>query len=295
MRLEWLEDLVAVLEAGSLNEAAGKRFLSQPAFSRRIRAIEAHLGVDLLDRSRKPVRPAPALLGRQEELRRVAGDLGALIRTLRQAEEDAGSRVVIASQHAIATSVLPELIAGPLSPLDLKIRLRSANRSDCAAMLINKEADLTVTYRSRAEVAAGPEAYLEECVLGTEALLPVAAPNFAGELSGETLPLIAYPPDVFLGKWMAEEILPAIAEFSRPDIRVETALTLAALRLAETGVGVAWLPGSMAADAIDAGRLANLSGRLPAGEVAVVATRLIGARSALEQRIWSVLADAAKA
>ena len=293
MRLEWLGDLVAVLEAGSLNEAAEKRFLSQPAFSRRIRAIEAHLGVDLLDRSRKPVRPAPALLSRAEELRRVSGDLGALIRTLRRAEEDAEARVVIASQHATATSVLPELIAGPLAPLDLKIRLRSANRSDCAAMLINKEADLTVTYRSRAEVAAGPEAYLEECVLGTEALLPVAAPSFAETLEGETLALIAYPPDVFLGKWMAEEILPAIGAEWRPDLRVETALTLAAMRLAETGVGVAWLPGSMVGDAIAGGRLADLSGRLPAGEVAVVATRLIGARSALEQRIWAVLQSVA--
>ena len=40
MRLEWLEDLLAVAETGSFQEAADRRRLTQSAFSRRIQHIE---------------------------------------------------------------------------------------------------------------------------------------------------------------------------------------------------------------------------------------------------------------
>ena len=43
MRLDWLDDLLAVLEQGSLSRAAESRQLTQPAFSRRIKAIEDYL------------------------------------------------------------------------------------------------------------------------------------------------------------------------------------------------------------------------------------------------------------
>ena len=58
MRLDWLDDIVAIIESDSLNEAASARYLTQPAFSRRVRTIEALLGVELVDRARRPARPA---------------------------------------------------------------------------------------------------------------------------------------------------------------------------------------------------------------------------------------------
>ena len=55
MKLEWLEDLLAVIDQGSLSKAAVARHLTQPAFSRRVRAIEGYLGCELFDRDRKPL------------------------------------------------------------------------------------------------------------------------------------------------------------------------------------------------------------------------------------------------
>ena len=37
MRLEWIEDILAVLDTGSLARAAEKRLLTQSAFTRRVR------------------------------------------------------------------------------------------------------------------------------------------------------------------------------------------------------------------------------------------------------------------
>ncbi|MFU8778000.1 MAG: helix-turn-helix domain-containing protein, partial [Roseovarius sp.] len=50
MRLEWLDDILAVADAGSLARAAEIRHVSQSAFTRRLRAIEDTLGVPLFDR-----------------------------------------------------------------------------------------------------------------------------------------------------------------------------------------------------------------------------------------------------
>lgn len=62
MRSEWVEDILAILRAGSFSAAAELRHVSQPAFSRRVRLIEEHVAVELLDRSSRPARlrpPAP--------------------------------------------------------------------------------------------------------------------------------------------------------------------------------------------------------------------------------------------
>ena len=40
MELKWLEDFVALAENGSFSKAAKARYVTQPAFSRRIRALE---------------------------------------------------------------------------------------------------------------------------------------------------------------------------------------------------------------------------------------------------------------
>ena len=54
MNLGDLKAFVAVAEAGSVNRAAAKLNLTQPAVSRRVQSLEAAIGVALLDRSSKP-------------------------------------------------------------------------------------------------------------------------------------------------------------------------------------------------------------------------------------------------
>src|SRR6476620_9219891 len=54
MNLIWLEDFVALAVTGNFSRAADDRHSSQPAFSRRIRALEEWIGADLFDRSSQP-------------------------------------------------------------------------------------------------------------------------------------------------------------------------------------------------------------------------------------------------
>lgn len=77
MELKWIEDFLSLVETGSFSRSAELRHVTQPAFSRRIRALESWIGAYLIDRSSSPANLTPA--GRvfrveaQEILARVSG------------------------------------------------------------------------------------------------------------------------------------------------------------------------------------------------------------------------------
>ncbi|MEW5423604.1 LysR family transcriptional regulator [Amorphus sp. 3PC139-8] len=290
MRLEWLDDILAVLETGSLAAAAERRFVTQPAFSRRIMAIEAHLGVELLDRSRRPARMKPAVRDQRERIQELATGLRTLQDDLRRQDRQVQNRVVISCQHAITTSIAPSLVERLSADKALSIRLRSANREECYAQLMTKQADMALLYESETEPLPPADDYLERIEVGSEPLLPVFATNRVEKLNQDyalgEIPIIAYPPEVFLGKVMNQEVLAGFAQLSFIRKRAETALTLAVKQLASAGVGVAWLPDSLVASDVEAGRLSDLSDLLPMGRLTIVAMRLRVDAGAGLGRVW---------
>lgn len=60
MDTKWLEDFVSLAETHSFSRSATLRHVTQPAFSRRIQALEGWAGTDLVDRSSYPTRLTPA-------------------------------------------------------------------------------------------------------------------------------------------------------------------------------------------------------------------------------------------
>jgi len=290
MRLEWLEDVLAVIETGSFNAAAKRRFVTQPAFSRRIRAIEGYVGAELFDRDRKPIGLKPSISRHQDEIKRLVTQIKDLVYELRRQGREAHSRIVIASQHAITATRAPVIVEMLSKRIDVSVRLRSANRDECLALLMAKQADLLLNYQSGTEAAAEPGEFLERANLGKERFIPVFSATRLALLNncyarGE-LPTVAYPSDAFLGRIFNEEVLPHIPRGEFVHRKVETALTLAALQLAVSGVGVAWLPESVALDPIRAGILCDMSDVLPSAVLYIAAVRLTGAHTDIEEFLW---------
>ena len=60
METKWLEDFVSLAETRSFSRSAALRHVTQPAFSRRIQALEAWAGAALVDRSTHPTTLTPA-------------------------------------------------------------------------------------------------------------------------------------------------------------------------------------------------------------------------------------------
>jgi LysR family transcriptional regulator, hypochlorite-specific transcription factor HypT len=294
MRLEWLEDILAVADLGSFSEAAKRRRLTQSAFSRRIQNIEDFVGAELFDRSRKPVQLHPAIDDQKERIADVILTLRQLTETLRRGERKPGNRIVLASQHALTTALTPGLIrALQAQNATLHIRLRSANLDDCFALLLSRQADIALIYRLPGDDRPVEADYIDTMQLGADRLIPVFAKaqgaDLAVQMAAGDLPYVAYPDEVFLGEVMARRLLPGLPDRLRPTPKVETALTLAALELASAGIGVAWVPASLAAAQIADGRLADLSQMLPVAELIVMAVRLAGNIGKTEAEVWAQL------
>lgn len=294
MRLEWLEDILAVAETGSFSEAAERRRLTQSAFSRRVQHIEDHVGVPLFDRSRKPVQLRPTTAEQRDQIARLARTLRQLTDDLRRGDRTAGNRLVLASQHALTASWAPRFINTIQSEnADIFLKMKSANLDECFAFVLSRQADIAVVYRRVGEAHPIAATYIETAIIGRDRLIPVFARAHVARLNARfahgELPFIAYPPDVFLGEVMDQIVLPAIQGASHMVPTVETELTLAALELAANGIGVAWVPATLARARIDAGDLADLSASLPYCDLDVTAVRLADQATPVEATVWEQL------
>jgi len=294
MRLEWLEDILAVADTGSFTEAADRRHLTPSAFSRRIQQIEEHLGVELFDRTRKPIQLKPTTDENKAEIARLVGSLRQLSTDLQRSSRLSGNRLVIASQHALTAAFTPRVLRVIQSRhSELYVRLRSANLDDCFSLLLARQADLAILYQVPDQKLDQTADFLQTVTIGKDRLVPVFSAADKAVLndrfaSGQ-LPIIAYPNDVFLGQVMDRTILPRVRSFADAVPRVETALTLAALEFAASAIGVAWVPLSLARKELASGSLYDLSATLPSCDLTITAARLNDETTKSEDLMWSLL------
>lgn len=294
MRLEWLEDILAIAETGSFSGAAERRRLTQSAFSRRVQQIEDYVGVELFDRDYKPIRLKPTTVAQKEQIIALAAGLRQLSVDLRRGERLSSNRVVVACQHSLTTTQAPALLRKLPSERDgIHVRLRSANLDECAGLLMSRQVDVAIVYRMPDELNEFVAGFIEEITIGTDRLIPVFNAQFstfsADEAGGIEFPCVSYPSDVYLGQVMERRVLPLL----RPDLhqipKVETSLTLAAVEMAAMGIGIAWVPESLALSRILAGDLVDLSPVLPKAELQIRAMRLQGKPNCAEGAFWAML------
>jgi DNA-binding transcriptional LysR family regulator len=106
-----LEAFLAVVDGGSIMAAAARLHLTQPAVTRRIQGLEQALGIELLDRVSKPLRPTRAGREAYELGRRVLESVQELRSGL--AEEGVGGEL----RFGVTPSQSDESLCGPLDAL----------------------------------------------------------------------------------------------------------------------------------------------------------------------------------
>lgn len=286
MRLEWIDDILAVLDTGSLARAAQKRLLTQSAFTRRVRLIEENIGAELFDRRRKPV----TLLAGVEALAPELRDLSMRLRQIRQklhtANSQTGGALSFACQHAITTTVSPWIVRAMTTQGDAPVRVRSSNQEECMMLLLSGEVDFVVMYTVPDMPTPFLERAFETLTLGGDVLIPVCAPALRDTLQTKRVPAIGYPSDVFLGQVFDRHIAPRLDNEMQIVTKAETALTLAAYEFAVGGIGVAWLPRSLVYAAMAQGALVSLEADLPTQPLDIKAFRLSGHGGPESEAAW---------
>lgn len=294
MQLKWLEDLLALAEAGSLARAAQRRHVTHPAFGRRIRALEAWAGAPLIDRDAPGLRFTP----RGDALIEAARDAIAALGAARHGAGDAGAArpLRLATGRTLARTLLPTWYAAVqprLAEHELVVTTRTLQ--EVAALLEGGEADFMLGYYHPMLALRLDARRFTHLHVADETLVPLSAVDAAGAprhaLSRRrAAPWLAYPDTLGLGRLVGDHLashlkpplLRRVLQIDSPDAAHEFVLR---------GVGVAWLPGSMVAADLRQRRLVQVGDRSHEIRLEVRLYRPRRRLSALAEALWADSAE----
>lgn len=277
MDLAWLEDFVAVAEEGGFSRAAEQRHVTQPALSRRIKALEEWLGAPLFERSTHMI----TLTAAGQSFRPVAEDV--LRRVLNGREEALeaarlkAETIQFVATHALSQTFFPDWIrkvdrvrAGSA------VQLVASNFAGCEKLLLEAQAHFLLTHYHPTLVTRLDTDRFQRIELNTDVLIPISAP--ASKLTPQSgrrrkltpryqlpgsgkipLPYLAYHPGSGVGRIVSsflaakEPVAVLVPSFSAPIMLL--------IDMAREGRGITWAPRSLVQSEIQSGRLIRAGGQ----------------------------------
>ncbi|MGC1332498.1 LysR family transcriptional regulator [Pseudomonas sp.] len=245
MELAWLEDFVALAELENFSRAADARHVTQPAFSRRIRALENWMGVDLFERTTQGATLTD--VGRQ-----MLGNAQDMTRRLHQmrldARELAGKQLrtlYFAATHSLSFNFFPGWIRSIERDAPIEaVRLHSDNMRVCEQMLLNGEVQFLLCHHHPDVPPRFPNEQFLGKTVGSDVLLPLCAPA-AVSAQATSLSYLGYTAESGLGRiinWRLNRSQPQAVL----DTRFSSHLAAVLLSMALEGKGLAWLPSTLA-------------------------------------------------
>jgi LysR family transcriptional regulator, hypochlorite-specific transcription factor HypT len=249
MDLNWLEDFLALAEQKNFSRAAEARNVSQPAFSRRIRALEDWIGTPLFVRGTQGASLTRAGL----HFLPLAEDLMRNLHRARRATRTVGERetgsLSIAATHALSFTFFPGWIRRHMRFEALgTLNLVSDSMEACEQIMLGGEVHFLLCH-SHADVPTRfDDSRFESTRVGQDLLLPVCAPDAQGQplwplpgTPGRPARLLAYSPASGLGRILAAHEI-RNAEASRLESVFTSHLAATLMTMAREGHGIAWLP-----------------------------------------------------
>lgn len=146
---ELLVSWVAVIETGSVSEAARLLRISQAAVSQRVKQLEGIFGTSLLDRSTRPAQPTAAGQRLFENSKTLLTQADQLMESVRNVSRAKRMIVRIGCVDSFAATIGPVLFKA-LSSLSHQIRLWSGISPNLESAIENRQLDLAVTTGTQA-------------------------------------------------------------------------------------------------------------------------------------------------
>ncbi|WP_165802894.1 LysR family transcriptional regulator [Pelagivirga sediminicola] len=297
--MKWLEDFLTLARTRNFSKASEDRNVTQPAFSRRIRALEIWLGVPLIDRRTYPVTLTAEGRAFRETAETVVGALYADRAQFHQKVHGARPDLRIAAATTLSLNFIP----GWLKSLEaatghLTTHIFTQNFHDMVQQLAEGEIDLVLQYAHDDAPLLFERMRFESCVLAQDPLMMVSPVGKNGTplfdpahppADGGAIPYVGYSSDGYFAEVealllkrhaAAAPLLERLGESPTSEVLKRMALTYGALTL---------LPTSCADDVIAQGRMVAVGGsdwRMP---LDVRLYRLRESRRAPVRKIWQAV------
>ena len=299
METKWLEDFVSLAETRSFSRSAQLRHVTQPAFSRRIQALEAWAGTDLVDRSSYPtcLTPAGETLYKQSlEMLQSLQSTRAMLRGHTSAGQDV---IEFAVPHTLGFTFFPAWVSSLREKFGpLKSRLIALNVHDAVLRLVEGNCDLLLVYHHDSQPFQLDASRYEMVALGQEVLAPYVKPNAEGLALfslpgrvGQPAPYLAYAPGAYLGR-VVEYIVKQSSQPVHLHRMYETDMAEGLKAMALEGHGIAFLPYSAVKKELRARKLVSAGDHLAATmDIRVYRTRPSPSAPAKDhaQALWTYL------
>ncbi len=287
MKLDWVDDLLVLLDERNFSSAATRRFISQPALSRRIQSLERWLGVTLIDRTTKPVGflvPEEQLKIEFQSLRDQIFDLRSGLRDASQASEI----VRVGAQQALTITAFPDMSRSLKDVASgASFRIRSANREECVAMFLRHEIDILICYETDQLTAKIPFDYGKRIDFGTETLIPACKSSGAKKRQPlpNPIPLLLYPPSSFLGMVVRDSCLRELVQNRAVDTICESAFSSGLKEMVMENMGIAWLPRRLIRSELENKNLIDFGDTLGRADLRVTLFWNLNSRSHLSSEV----------
>ncbi|MCR9139999.1 MAG: LysR substrate-binding domain-containing protein [Alphaproteobacteria bacterium] len=293
MDLSLFRNLECLRKTGNFSQAAALENLSQPAFSRRIKSMEAWVGVTLVDRSRQPVRLTEAgtqmLEAGLQALSRIEQERSQILEAQSLPDKYV---VTFGAQHSIGWRFYPawlqalEEAYGPILS-----RLRADDLPNCMRDLKHGDVDFVIAYQGANATISAP---FESVVIGADQLIPVCKPDadgrpiFSFDVPGIEMPFLRFGEAAPIGA-LLEPLFVSQNLTARLRTVYENSMAGALRIRARAGDGVAWLPRSLVAPDLESGLLVRTGDTEWDIDLEIRMFRNVQRSNRLIRSIWSFL------
>jgi DNA-binding transcriptional LysR family regulator len=293
---KWLEDFIALSRERSFSRAAALRHVTQPQFSRRIRALELWAGADLVDRTGAPLELTPAGRELLPVARRAVAGLTDIRARIRASSQELDWVTLATGRTLSRTAVPPWMTRVRREVKGLRLRIVTGSILEGATLLEQGSADFLLAFSHPRLPILLDEALFEDMAFGVDELVPVSAPRPGGKpahdlpgTAARPVATLVYSPTLALSQIQADGLtrmrgdlhLHPVAESDFAESLHEQALE---------GAGLAWLPRALVANDLAGGKLVHVR---PGRYDIRFETRLLRPRqprNELVDRVWRISA-----
>jgi DNA-binding transcriptional LysR family regulator len=242
------------------------RHVTQPAFSRRIQALEAWAGIDLVDRSAYPTRLTAAGETLHAQALEVLEALQATRNMMRSHQAADQDMIEFAVPHTLAFTFFPHWLMDLRQNFGgVKTRLTALNVHDAALRLTEGGCDLLIAYHHPSQPLRLSDDRYEMLALSSETLAPYAKAGADGRpmftlpgSAGQRVPFLSYASGAYMAG-LVDAIRKQAGEPLALEPIYETDMAEGLKAMALEGHGLAFLPHSSVRKELKARRLVAAS------------------------------------
>ena len=293
MELSWLEDFLTLAQFGNFSRAAEARHVTQPAFGRRIRALEEWVGTALFDRATHQV----TLTTAGQHFHPIAAEtLRSLYQGRDTAREAGGTEATtlrFAATHVLSFTFFPAWLRALEGCASLgTIRLISDSMEACEQVLLQGQAQFLLCHHHPLAPNRLDPGRFRSTTVGHDTLELAAAPAMAQTAAADgdlaALPHLAYSAASGLGRILA--VAAASERLPEPPPVFTSHLAAVLCRMACDGRGIAWLPRSLIAGELQRDALRLLGSLATPIELQIELFRPRARQSHTAEAFWDLVA-----